>query len=101
MPARPKGRALRARMRRVLTLFLSMFLARRAEEDIVREMASHLAMLEDEHRRRGLAPDDAALAARRAMGSLALAKDRHRDARSFVWIEDLRRDFRHAVRSLH
>ena len=44
--------------------------------------------------------DEARLAARRAMGSVALAKDLHRDARSFVWLEDLRRDLRHAARAL-
>ena len=77
-----------------------MFRARRAEEDLVREMASHLAMLEEEHRRRGLTPHEAALAARRAMGSVALAKDHHRDARSFAWVDDLRRDLRYAVRNL-
>jgi putative ABC transport system permease protein len=34
------------------------------------------------------------------MGSVALAKDLHRDARSFVWLEDLRRDFYYAARAL-
>ena len=63
-------------------------------------MASHLALLEEEHRRRGLTPDDARLAARRAMGSVALAKDRHRDARSFGWLEDVLSDVKHSVRSL-
>src|SRR5215510_12890817 len=87
-------------MRRVLPRFLTTFRARRAEEDLVREMASHLAMLEEEHRRRGLTPDEARLAARRAMGSVALAKDHHRDARSFAWVDDLRRDLRYAVRNL-
>ena len=66
----------------------------------MREMASHLALLEDEHRRRGLTPDDARLAARRAMGSVALAKDLHRDARSFGWLEDVLTDVKHTVRSL-
>jgi putative ABC transport system permease protein len=77
-----------------------MFRARRAEEDLVREMASHLAMLEEEHRRRGLTPDEARLAARRSMGSVALAQDRHRDARSFGWIDDARQDLRCAFRTL-
>ena len=63
-------------------------------------MASHLALLEEEHRRRGLTPDQARLAARRAMGSVALAKDLHRDARSFGWLEDALTDVRHTVRSL-
>ncbi len=63
-------------------------------------MAAHLALLEDEHRRRGLSPEDARLAARYAMGSVALAKDQHRDARSFGWIEDAISDVKHSVRSL-
>jgi hypothetical protein len=47
-----------------------------------------------------MTPDEARLAARRAMGSVALAKDLHRDARSFVWLEDITRDIRHAGRQL-
>jgi putative ABC transport system permease protein len=72
----------------------------RVEDELAREMASHLALLEDEQRRRGLSPDEARRAARRAMGSVALAKDLHRDARSFAWMEDMTRDIRHAGRQL-
>ena len=63
-------------------------------------MAAHLALLEDEHRRRGLSVEDARLAARRAIGSVAQVQDRHRDSRSFVWLDDLQRDVRHAVRTM-
>jgi putative ABC transport system permease protein len=34
------------------------------------------------------------------MGSVALAKDRHRDARSFAWLEDALSDIKHCVRGL-
>jgi predicted permease len=44
--------------------------------------------------------DEARLAARRALGSIALAKDRHRDARSIVSLEDVGRDLRCAVRTM-
>ena len=71
-----------------------------AEREMTREVNSHLALLEDEHRRRGLTPAEARLAARRALGSVTLVQDLHRDARSFVWLEDLRRDGRHALRRL-
>src|SRR5262245_28171121 len=87
-------------MRRTFLRLLNVFRRAPAEHELDREVASHLALLEDEHRRRGLTPDAARLAARRAMGSVALAKDLHRDARSFVRLEDLGRDFRHAVRTL-
>ena len=71
-----------------------------AEDDLAREVSAHLALLEDEHLRRGMTRDEARLAARRAMGSVALVQDAHRDARSFAWLDDLRRDVRHAIRQL-
>jgi|RhiMethySRZTD1v2_1073278.scaffolds.fasta_scaffold00350_22 putative ABC transport system permease protein len=87
-------------MIRYLRRLRSLFTHRHDEDDLSREMAAHLALLEAEYQQRGLSPDEARLAARRAMGSVALAQDLHRDARSFVWLEDLRRDLRHTARSL-
>src|SRR5688572_24954378 len=87
-------------MRRFIRQCLSLFTRHRAEDELSREMSSHLALLEDEHRRRGLSANEARLAARRAMGSVAHAKDLHRDARSFAWLEDLSRDVRYALRNL-
>jgi putative ABC transport system permease protein len=86
-------------MKRFIHRLLNVF-GRAASDDLDREVAAHFALLEDEHRRRGLTPDEARLAARKKMGSVALVKDLHRDARSFVRVEDLARDFRHAVRTL-
>ncbi len=87
-------------MRRSLLRFLNAFRRTDAEDDLDREVAAHLALLEDEHRRRGLSGEEAQLAARRALGSVALTKDLHRDARSFAWLDDLRQDVRFAVRLL-
>ena len=87
-------------MRHLLLRLLNVFRRDEAARELDREVAAHLALLEDEHRRRGLSPDDAKFAARRQMGSVALVQDLHRDARSFVRVEDLGRDFRHAVRTL-
>jgi putative ABC transport system permease protein len=87
-------------MRRFIRRLFNVFRGGRSADDLDREVASHLALLEDEYRRRGLTPEQARLTARRAVGSVALAKDLHRDARSFVWLEDLRRDVTHAVRAL-
>jgi hypothetical protein len=87
-------------MKRVYRRYISLFTGRRAEADVTREMDAHLALLEDEYRRRRMTADEASLAARRAMGSVALAKDLHRDARTFPWIEDAAGDLRIAVRML-
>jgi hypothetical protein len=43
---------------------LNVFRHSRAEDELGREIAAHLAILGDESRRRGLAPDDARRAAR-------------------------------------
>ncbi|HEY7188356.1 MAG TPA: ABC transporter permease [Vicinamibacterales bacterium] len=87
-------------MKRFVRRWLSLFRSRRHDDELAREMDAHLALAEDEYRRRGMSAGDARQAARRAMGSMALARDRQRDARSFVWIDDLARDLRYALRNL-
>ena len=87
-------------MRRFILRLLSVFRPGSADDELAREARAHLALLEDEYRRRSLSADEARLAARRAMGSVALVHDRARDARSFAWVDDLMRDGRHAVRRL-
>jgi predicted permease len=87
-------------MRRFLARVATFLRRGRAEDELAREMAAHLAMLEEEFRRRGLSAPAARLAARREMGGVDLAMEMHRDARSFVWLEQLLQDARHAVRSL-
>ena len=87
-------------MRRFILRLLNVFRADRSDAELSREVASHLALLEHEHRRRGLTPDEARLAARRAMGSVALVHDGTATHGRFVWLDDLRRDIRHALRRL-
>ena len=87
-------------MRRFLAR-LSNFLHReRADREMAREMASHLALIEDDSIRRGMAPEEARMAARRSYGGVEQTKELHRDERSFVWLEQLLQDVRHAYRSL-
>jgi putative ABC transport system permease protein len=88
------------RLRRLLARVANGLRPGRREPDLAREVAAHLALLEDDFARRGLTRDEARLAARRAFGGVEQAKDRHRDARSFVWLDDARRDLQYAVRSL-
>jgi len=87
-------------LRRFLLRISAFFRHDAAEEDLAREVAAHLALLEDEYRRRGMTRDEATFAAKRALGSTAHTKDLHRDSRSFAWVDDLRRDARHAARML-
>jgi putative ABC transport system permease protein len=72
----------------------------RAERELDREIASHLALLEDEFQRRGMSPADARLAALRAYGGVEQARELHREERSILWLEQSLQDIRFAVRSL-
>lgn len=87
-------------LRRFVTRLWNALRPGRAEAELSRELASHLTLLEDEYRRRGLSAAEAQRAARLALGGVEQAKDLHRDARAFRWIDDLRRDVRQAWRTL-
>ena len=87
-------------MKRFFLRILNAVLPGRADDRLAREVASHLSLLEDEFQRRGMTPEDARLAARRAFGGVEQTKELQRDARSFVWLDDARRDVLYAVRTL-
>ena len=86
--------------RRFFQRLYNLFRSGSAESQVDRELSAHLALLEDEFVRQGMSVDQARLAARRRFGGIDQAKEQHRDARSFVWVEDLGRDIRYAVRAL-
>ena len=89
-----------ARGRRMLAKLYALLGNERAEEDLAREIASHLAFLEDDFQRRGMTPVEARRAARRACGGVEQAKQMHRDERSILWLEQTVQDLRHACRAL-
>ncbi len=87
-------------LRRPLLRLLNALRPGRGEEELQREIAAHLALLEDEYRARGLGDEEARFAARRAFGGVEQAKEQQREARSFSWLDDARRDASYAVRTL-
>lgn len=88
------------RWRRFIAKLCNLFRHRLAERDLAREIASHLALMEEDFQRRGMAPHKAQLAAKRAYGGIEQAKELHRDERSFVWLEQTLRDLRYACGDL-
>ena len=89
-----------AMLKRLILRLHNVLRPARVEDDLAREVASHLTLLEDEYRRRGLTLEDARRAARLALGGAEQTKERHRDARSFVWLDDAQRDLRYVGRTL-
>ncbi len=89
-----------AHWRRVIAQLSSLLANNRAEEDLAREVASHLTLLADDFERSGMSPEEARLAARRAYGGVEQAKQAHRDERSPLWIEQTMQDLRYGLRTL-
>lgn len=85
-------------------LFLSrmfeLVTGRQRERDLRAEIASHLEEATDEHLRQGQSPTEARLAALRGFGGVAHTLEACHDARSFAWLDNIRRDVRHALRTL-
>src|SRR6202161_982562 len=86
--------------RSIIAKLHSLFANRRAEEDLAREVASHLTLLTDDFECRGMSAEEARLAARRAYGGVEQAKQAHRDERSLLWIEQTMQDLRYGLRTL-
>ena len=70
----------------------------RREEDLDRELRSHLDLETEEQREAGLPPDRARLAAQRALGNTAFIKETTRDVWGWVTWERLRQDLLYATR---
>ena len=76
------------------------FRRRRADRELAREIECHLALLQEDFEQRGLPREQAKQAARRAYGGVEQAKELHREARSFLWIEHVIMDLRYGGRNL-
>src|SRR5262245_13039778 len=89
-----------SQLKRFIRRLVNVFRGSRADDHLSRELDAHLRLIQDDFERRGMSPDEARLAARRAFGGVEQAKEQQRDARSFVWLEDAKRDLAYAVRTL-
>lgn len=73
---------------------------RKRDADLERELRSDLDLEEEEQRDRGLSPEDAHYAARRAFGNPTAIREQTREVWSWNWIESLSRDLRYGLRTL-
>jgi predicted permease len=73
---------------------------RKRQADLERELRSDIELEEEEQRERGLSPEEARYAARRAFGNVTLIQEQTRETWGWAQFEQLSRDFRHALRQL-
>lgn len=76
------------------------FRRKRREQELDRELQSHLDLEAEEGAEDGLSPEEARYAARRAFGSTTLTKEATRDAWGWTSFERLLQDLRFALRLL-
>ena len=88
------------RLRILLFRLSSLVRSRRMDREIDDEIAGHLAEATEEYVQQGLSPEEARRAALRSFGGVPQAKEVYREARSFMWLEELSRDSRYALRTL-
>src|SRR5580704_15370971 len=79
---------------------LDVFRRRRLDADLESQLWNHVDALEAEFLAKGLAPDDASAAARRAIGGLTQVKEAYRDQLSIPMLDTIWQDLRYACRVL-
>ncbi|HEY2798710.1 MAG TPA: ABC transporter permease [Thermoanaerobaculia bacterium] len=72
----------------------------RRDAELDEEIATHLRLAEAERIARGESPEQAAAAARRELGNLALIKEHTRESWGGLWLERLGQDLHYAIRML-
>ena len=87
-------------LRRFFLRILSLLRLGRAEQELGREIASHLRLLEDRLIAEGMTASAARAEARRVFGGVEQAKEHQRDARSFRWLAGWPMDLKLGVRML-
>jgi predicted permease len=87
-------------LRRIFLKLCLVFTNSREEAELAKEIAAHLAFLEDDYLRQGMAPEQARQAARRAYGGVEQAKQTHRNERSYQGLAQTVQDTRYTLRQL-
>src|SRR5258708_18279114 len=73
---------------------------RRTGEDFREEIRANIALEMDRFLAEGMDPEEAKAAALRAFGSVTRAQERFHESRRVMWMDDLLRDVRYALRTL-
>src|SRR5262245_27174411 len=88
------------RLRIFLFRLRALVRSQQMDRDIDDEISGHLAEAAEEYVQRGLSREEARRAAKRSFGGVDQAKEVYREVRSFMWLEELPRDLRYALRTL-
>jgi hypothetical protein len=89
-----------AHSRKLISRLWGFVRAPRLDEELDREIESHLGMLTEENLRRGMSAGEARAAARREFGNLTRVTESYREARGLPRLETFLQDLRYGLRIL-
>lgn len=78
----------------------ALFSRGRLDREMAEEIQAHLEELTERNIASGMSPEEARYAAMRAFGGVEQIKERARDERRFLWLEQLGQDLRHGWRQI-
>ncbi|HLI34403.1 MAG TPA: permease prefix domain 1-containing protein, partial [Terriglobia bacterium] len=87
-------------MREWLMRVRSFFRKREFDQDLEREISSHIEMAVEENLRQGMIPEEARRQALVRFGGMEQAKERHREARGLPLLDSIVQDLRYTFRTL-
>ena len=87
-------------LRRLWMRALGSLAGAKEDDDLARELESHVQIMTDELVARGVPPPDAWRQALLAFGGVEVAKEHCRDQRGFPVLDSLRQDLRYALRGM-
>src|SRR5262245_9523118 len=87
-------------MRRFFSRLLTFFRAGKADSELTREVNAHLQLLQDEFVAKGMTPQEAGYAAKRAFGGIEQTKELQRETRTFAWLTGWSIDLKLGVRMM-
>ena len=87
-------------LRRIFLRFFGLFANSKAEAELDREITAHLQLLEDDFLDRGMTPEEARRAARRAYGGVEQVKQLHRNERAYQGLASAVMDVQYTLRQL-
>lgn len=79
---------------------MSLFSRRRQQRDFAAEIEAHIAIEADRLREEGLSAREAEAAARLKFGNVLQTEERFYKRQHILWLEDLQKDLRYAVRTV-
>jgi predicted permease len=88
------------RFRALISRILALFARQRLDRDFREEIRQHLALLEEDFKRRGFSAEEARYAARRQFGGVTQLEEWRRENRSIPQLEAVSRDIRCALRTI-